>query len=406
MVVAPPTQANLREAQEANFRLRDGPLTVSSDYKYLGVESGKTGAGCWNAFLHRVHKGAMRRVHQLCWAIASGKHPVRLDTAVHLFEAYVRPSFEYANGLWGAMLSSAGLNSLEVVQAEFAKSVLRMRGTKPAFAFLRAELGLWPVSLRVKQATLLLFGTLAGLPASRLAGHVFRRRCREVDLSGPDGTLAKYSWCKVAKQVLTAANERGCWVRRTVPSNWEQRVKASCEAELRAKLMSDLAQFSSLDTVVRFKPVAGLEQWLAPGVQHPGALLKVKLRAGCLPLMKRIGTRNHIPDPLRACLFCNTGEVESEQHFAASCPFYNEERGRLCAKLVSIAGGPEQAPSWLLQPTVEDLSHVILGAKCWQLPVDCRARAERCVHDFLRKAWKKREGLWSRVCRNGDPWLL
>lgn len=162
VVVVPATSANLADAERAAFRMGDGPLHLSQEYKYLGVEMGKT-RGCWNSFLSRVHKTALKKVHSVLYAVASGDRPLKLDTAVHLFEAYVRPSFEYACGLWGAMLSQAGLQTLESIQTEFARRVLRLGSTRVAHAYLRAELGLWPAELRVKQAGLSLW------PAVQLA---------------------------------------------------------------------------------------------------------------------------------------------------------------------------------------------------------------------------------------------
>jgi hypothetical protein len=153
-VVVPDTKANLQAAEEAHLHLGDGPLHLSREYKYLGVECGRTGAGCWSSFLSRACRGAMQKVHKLAYAVSSGNRPLRLDTAVHLFNAYVRPSWEYACGLWGAMLSKAGIGTLESVQAAFAKRVLRLGSTPVAHAYLRAELGLLPVELRVLQATL------------------------------------------------------------------------------------------------------------------------------------------------------------------------------------------------------------------------------------------------------------
>jgi hypothetical protein len=91
VVVVPATSANLADAERAAFRMGDGPLHLSQEYKYLGVEMGKT-RGCWNSFLSRVHKTALKKVHSVLYAVASGDRPLKLDTAVHLFEAYVRPS--------------------------------------------------------------------------------------------------------------------------------------------------------------------------------------------------------------------------------------------------------------------------------------------------------------------------
>src|SRR5690242_10625961 len=38
------------------FVLSGVDLHVSNEYKYLGVEMGRTGQGCWNSYLHRARR--------------------------------------------------------------------------------------------------------------------------------------------------------------------------------------------------------------------------------------------------------------------------------------------------------------------------------------------------------------
>ena len=392
VVVVPATSANLADAERAAFRMGDGPLHLSQEYKYLGVEMGKT-RGCWNSFLSRVH---MKKVHSVLYAVASGDRPLKLDTAIHLFEAYVRPSFEYACGLWGAMLSQAGLQTLESIQTEFARRVLRLGSTRVAHAYLRAELGLWPAELRVKQAGLSLFGQLCSLPVSRLAAHVFRRRCADVAAGG-----GQHSWCLAAQSTLRDAGFAEVWRTLQLPDglkSWKAEVYGHCAAQYQDNTRTVVAQHSSLELFAKLGRLSGVEEWLASEVVHPGKLLKVKLRAGALPLMVHVGVANGISQrQWRRCVMCDSGAVETEEHFVLQCPYYDDLR----------AGCVERVCSLLHSATEQvDLLRLVAGDWSSSLPAEVRFKAERRGWDFLKLAWRRRELIWSQVCVERNPWRL
>jgi hypothetical protein len=403
VVVSPHSKKNLEMAREAHFHLADGELTVSMQYKYLGVESGKTGKGCWNAFLSRVTKAALGKVNQLVYAATAGNRPLRIDTAVHIFDTWVRPSLEYASGLWGAMLSSAGVNTLEGIQSEFGKRLLKLGGSKVAHAYVTAELGLWPVALRAKQACLLLFGSLCSLPRSRLAAHVFRNSCNDVDKG-----RGKFSWCKIARGQIIGHNFDTEWSRRKVAADWSNTVHEICSSQLWSSVQAAVRQKSTLQLFADLKPSVGVEPWLKHGVQHPGAQVKLRLRSGCAPLMLRVGPRNGIPEPMRVCPFCDDRQLESEEHVVSSCSLYSDLRERCMARLRSIAepAAVGALPVWLRQPSDTDLVDACLGSKCWELPAQVAPAAEQCVQNYLRLLWARRSKLWARVCRDGDEWRL
>jgi hypothetical protein len=400
VVVVPSSKANLQAAERAAFRMADGPLHLSQEYKYLGVESGKTGAGCWNSFLSRVSRSALGKVHKLAYAVGSGDRPLRLDTAVHLFNAYVRPSWEYACGLWGAMLSKAGVDTLEKIQATFAKRVLQLGTSKVAHSYLRAELGLWPVELRVLQATLLLFGQLSRMPRSRLASHVFHNRC--ADVASGEGSRGKYSWCVVAKEALETEGFDGAWRSLTVPDRWSTLVKRHCRQRFRAAAQADVRAHHSLELFQRVSTFSGVESWLNIEQRHPGKLLKVRLRAGALPLMVHVGVANLLKERrMRQCVMCDSGAVETEEHFVAECSFYRDLREGCKARLrrVLLAAG-------LSQQAEPDFLQLIAGSASSTLPTCVQLKAEKCAWDFLRLAWRQRELIWQRVCVPGNPWRL
>ena len=275
---------------------------------------------------------------------------------------------------------------------------LQLGSAKVAHAYLRAELGLWPVQLRVLQSTLLLFGQLKVMPASRLAAHVFRNRCAEVQ-SG-DAQLGKYSWCVVAKQALEAEGFGQFWLQ-PLPRRWPALVKRHCKVKLKSSTRAEVHAHHSLELLNRVSSFSGVEDWLKIEVRHPGRALKVRLRAGALPLMVHVGVANNLKDrSLRQCVMCRTGEVETEAHFVADCPYYQDLRERCLVRLQGLFDAAGES-----QPRL-DFLELIAGSGSSKLPASVRVKAEKCAWDFLRLAWRRRDLIWQRVCLDGNPWRL
>ena len=118
VVVMPPDAAG-----DHQFRMGDGLLHVSEQYKYLGVEMGPTGQGCWNSYLERAQRKAMAAMHSLTFSVVDGSKPLWVSTAAHLFKTLVRPILEYGGAMYGPMCSDAALATLERVQVIFLHGV-------------------------------------------------------------------------------------------------------------------------------------------------------------------------------------------------------------------------------------------------------------------------------------------
>jgi hypothetical protein len=176
VVVTPQVHAD----EQYQFRLGDGVLHVSNEYKYLGVEMGTTGLGCWNSYLTRVERKSTAAMQQLAYSVAGGSKPLWVSTAVHMFKTLVRPVLEYAGAIFGPLCSKAALASLERVQVRFGRRVLHLQKSIPG-EYVRRELRLESISERLMTASLRFFGHLASMDPKRLAGHVFRGRCDNVD---------------------------------------------------------------------------------------------------------------------------------------------------------------------------------------------------------------------------------
>jgi len=252
----------------------------------------------------------------------------------------------------------------------------------------------------VKQAALLLFGSLCKMPRSRLAAHVFHNRC--ADVASGDRSRGKYSWCKVAKETLEATPFGSHWQSLSVPDRWKELVKRHFSRQRRAVVRADVASHHSLELFGQLTRSKGVEAWLNYEVQHPGKTLKVKLRAGALPLMVHVGVANLLRERrLRQCVVCGSGAVETEQHFVVDCPFYADLRTRCLARLRGLL-----EPVGEYRPDQLNFLEFIAGSWSSTLPESVRLKAEKCAWDFLRLAWVRREAVWQRVCVDGNPWRL
>ena len=201
---------------------------------------------------------------------------------------------------------------------------------------------------------------------------------------------------------MEAAGFGDAWRTRQVPDKWRAVVKKHCEAQLEEQTRSEVAAHSSLQLFGRVSQLAGVEHWLDMEIQHPGKRLKVLLRAGALPLMVRVGPANLLKDRgMRICVMCDSGAVESEEHFAADCPYYADLRAGCLHRLHGLldGGGQERLRSL-------SFLELVVGSGTRYLPAEVQLRAEKCVWDFLRLAWRRRSVIWDAVCVPGNPWRL
>jgi len=379
------------------FLLSGMPLHVSEEYKYLGVEMGKTGKGCWNAYIHRARRNALSAMQQLLYSV-SGRVPLQLATSVHLFKTLVRPVVEYASAIWGVMCSDTALQMLEQVQERFGRRVLRLP-SNTAGEFVRRELRLESVRQRTSMAGFRFFGHLAAMPGNRLAAFVFRQRCDQVD----DGE-ATNSWCKVIKEKLTTEGWASIWTDRTVPDDWRKLVDKKLELKFDADSSLKMQAMSTL-TVYRRMGRARDVKWLDRVFSHPGAAIRLKLRCGALPLMMRVGAEMDIPRESRICLMCDEKQVEDACHFVSACPHFADMR-RQCLERVETKLGAVPAPQ--LRNAIESSDpELFLGDRLLAgLPQDVEQAVDTVICDFLKVAWRRRQQLWKEACLDGNEWRL
>jgi hypothetical protein len=395
------------------FRLGEGVLRVSAQYKYLGVEMGKIGRGGWNAYLVRAAERAEHAMRELAYCV-TGRSQLHLTTAVHLFKTLVRPRMEYADAIWGAMCSPSALKRLDAVQERFGRRLLHVRRST-AGEYIRSELGLESMRERVAVALLRFFGRLAAMPDSRLAAFLFRQRCAQVDAG-----RGKLSWCKRAKQQLEEANHAEVWKSRLLPDvpdetvekqtvanklrYWKGTVKQEMREQFEQQSQRQLEQMSSMSLFRRLGP-AKLDGWLDFAVRHSGARLRLKLRCGAAPLMESVGAVVGLERERRTCRMCNSGAVETAGHFVAECSLVAAERARCLRQITALVG--QRSGAELRRAIARADVELFLGDRLLRsLPKEVAMTVNSTVCNFLKIAWRKRHPVWRSCCKDGDEWSL
>ena len=253
---------------------------------------------------------------------------------------------------------------------------------------------------RATCAMLRFYGRLADMPRSRLANFLFRKRCEEVDQGG-----AALSWCSKAKAWLEELGWGQQWRTRAVLPRWPSLVRAQVRRHLQADVNIALLAKSSLETFrqLGYQP---LQAWRLDRVaRHPGALLRVKLRAGGAPLMMAVGSRAGIPRELRTCRICGGAELETAEHFVSKCPVYAGERQDCLRRLRVVLDG-HNTPLLLRALDNAAVRLFLSDSLMRRLPEEVARRAEATICDFLMVAWRRRCSIWQNFVVAGDDWKL
>jgi hypothetical protein len=384
VVISPPAASDAQH----EFRLADGQLHVSKEYKYLGVEMGTSGQGCWSTYLARAEHKAMAAMHQLAYSVVGGCKPLWVSTSVQLFKALVRPVVEYADAMFGAMCSQAALQMLERVQVRYGRRVLRLQKTIPG-EYVRRELGLPSMQQRVWMASLRFFGHLASLGKDRLAGHIFQGRCNNVDAG-----RGRDSWCAKMRDLLIEVGQRSVWNQRAVPKKWHLEAKKIASTHYQSIGDKKMAE---RDSMALFNALgAPMKGWLDRTVDHPGAALRFRLRCSGAPLMAVVGGNSDMPMHERTCRMCNQPAIEDAEHFVSKCSYYEKERAECKRRVEQVLAG-NVGPK-LRKALDENAVELFLGDKLLQeVPADKRHKLDDVLCDYLKVAWRKRDTVWATL---------
>jgi len=157
-----------------------------------------------------------------------------------------------------------------------------------------------------------------------------------------------------------------------------------------ARVTEDAAQFTG--EIGRLGALVH-EAYLDDHHEYVGRKLKMCCRAGCLPVLDRVGRMDGWAPQLRKCLLCDTGEVETVQHLILSCPAHQRHRDTMLEGVERAlkCGMPMQHSDTSVFASLEssDQCDVLLGKSTGMPKVD--GRVDAIFKRFMKKAWRNRK---------------
>ena len=129
------------------------------------------------------------------------------------------------------------------------------------------------------------------------------------------------------------------------------------------------------------------------GAQMEGRKLKLMCRAGCLPVLSRVGREVGWSEQLTRCMMCSTGEPETPNHFIMTCPAYTHHRALLLLRVNTAlthtrasVPGFETDLSLMGQAAQQE---ILLGRITWHARTDDAIDIH--FQRFLKRAWRTRK---------------
>ena len=403
VVVAKPSAK--RDAKKYKWTLNGNKLDVVIEYKYLGVEMGKTvGSGRWNALLERLYRKAKSALALLLFR-AGGSDGLSPTMIQRMWMAECRPLLEYGSELWGGMVSKDWERKLESLQYQFGKAALGLHGM-PAAIGVRMELALPSMQSRRRQLKLGYWDKLCNADSSRLLSLIFRRRHAEVCAGG-----GQYSQLRAFQHTLRECSLGNSWLGRCSGSKATMWAKVSKQAASQVSWREEDVEMQSKSSLQLYATLglrpAQIPQYVDDRSNIEGTRLLSKCRLGYLRLLDSVARDMAWPSLRARCLLCRSGTEENVQHFL-SCPgLVSCQRAfdQVCRDKLSCLGVPglfllsgvlgrqrlqlllAGSPSWPECPADQDQDAYrdLCGQAAWSL--------DKAVKNFLVACWRLRESV-------------
>ena len=334
---------------------------------------------------------------------------LRARSACTLWRALVRPVMEYAAELWGGDISVGQVKNMEKIQTDFGRSILGMHGIKRvANDFVRAELGMERLQSRWAKLKLGYWRRVQVASPDRIFNHLAVIRKVQVERGG---LYARKGWMKsiqdtLEKYGLAHHSTRPALTRMTSEDQWKVQVAEAVDmVQERERMERGLA--SDSETWHRYQRVKNwaevneetavfsgeigrlgarvFEKYLDDRSDGEGRRLKLWCRAGCLPVMEKIGHDLGWPAPLHKCLMCEMGTPESPRHLLVECPAYQKQRKAMLAKIDCRMCHEARVLSAM---PLDDQCDVLLGKSVGSVKVD--EYIDVLVKRYLVKVWQRR----------------
>ena len=299
------------------FKIGDNVLELVPHYKYLGVTFHFSCDFTMNAEI--LSKSAGRALGQIISKMQLLKD-FGIKTYEKLYNACVIPILEYGAGVWGFRK----YHSTDNIQNRAVRYFLGVHRFAPVLA-INGELGWLPLQYRRWITMVRYWNRLMKMSNDRLTRQAFEM----------DYALCKNNWCDSVKNVLTTLGLSSHYEHKTCVNLTTMN---TCIYDYyNAHWQTEILKVSKLRYYRSFKNEFCQEQYTVLNLKRNERSLLSQLRCGILPIRIETGRYTGENPEQRVCLFCDSGEVESEIHFLLKCEFYKAIRNEHFGSLFSGA---------------------------------------------------------------------
>lgn len=286
------------------FKIYDKIIDIQDSYSYLGIVFNHNGNFC--TARKKLLEQAQKSMYALYKKIKNISIPV--DLQLKLFDSLVAPVLLYASEIWGF----ENKNSIEKVQLQFCKSILKVRSSTPNF-LVYGELGRFPLETIVKQKMILFWNSL--LTDSNKLSHIMYKLMLKVHETRP----VKFKWVSYTKSILDDCGLSFIW-NDQIPIS-----RLLLKSIVRQKLNDQFIQnwSSQINNTSRgkfyslFKEEFQLESYLLK-LNTCDRIQISKLRCSNFKFPIETGRWSRVPREDRICNLCRNG-LGDEFHYLFTC---------------------------------------------------------------------------------------
>jgi hypothetical protein len=372
----------------------------------------------WSNHMKRVMAKALATSMALGWTCGRGDG-LRPRSAATLWQAIVRPMLEYAAEIFAGDIPAQTITAAERIQTDFARAVLGLKNKQGiSNDFLRAEMGMERIQARWQKLRLGYWRRVNLIAEPRTMARLARIRKTH---AGWGGIWAKNNWMQGTRILLMARGLEAHWLdpqlcTQMSKDEWKFFVYEAVEQSedrLRENRLLDMKTGARYARLKHWGPVSPdqakfpgemgrrgalvheryLDTRWRHGTQMEGRKLKLMCRAGCLPVLSRVGREVGWSERLTCCMMCNTGELETPEHFIMTCPAYTRHRALLLVRVnTALAHTRANVPGFETDLSLMDQAaqqEILLGRSTGHARTD--DAIDMHFQRYLKRAWRARK---------------
>ena len=333
---------------DENFYLGQDKIESVNSYTYLGLDLDSSGT-----FENAISKLSEKGLKALFKLYRLTDFNYNLPTMIHIFDHTIAPILLYGAEVWGinlAKLRKKGANNnffeknlegnpLTQLELKFCRRLLHVKRNTPLIG-VRGELGRYPITIKAITRSIKYLNQIE----KRAQGKLIKDAMQECIALENNGQTTWFSELHRFSQTLdipiispnNSKDQLKTFIRKTEKKLenkydifWHQQLNLST-SKVKNRGGNKLRTYNKIKQHFEFESYLGNIE----NTSHRKAVTQLRLSAHTLRIESQRGL---IPDPKnRTCQQCNLNMMEDEIHFLTECPFYNQLRTQLDAKLTHI----------------------------------------------------------------------